>query len=128
MEALAEVRRVRQIPDEPRRRWLRSSDLDLIVWCDDEGAPTGFQLCYDKRRSEHALTWTPELGFLHTAIDDGEDVGIRYKETPILVADGKVNANLLSDRFLAASTRLPREIADFVGMKLRQHPTYGFAA
>ena len=56
MRTLTEIPEVRQIPDEPRRRWFRSDDLDLIVWCDESGAPTSFQLCYDKPRSEHALT------------------------------------------------------------------------
>jgi hypothetical protein len=98
--------------------------LIWIVWCDDAGAPTGFQLCYDKPHSEHALTWTPELGFLHTAIDDGEGFDIKYKETSILIADGYFNANRLSDRFAAASARLPRGIVEFVEGKLRQHPNY----
>ena len=124
MHMLTEIPEVRQIPDEPRRRWFRSDDLDLIVWCDDAGVPTGFQLCYDKPRSEHALTWTPEFGFLHTAIDDGEDVGIKYKGTAILVADGYFDANRLSDRFAAASAQLPREIVEFVERKLRQYPNY----
>jgi len=124
MHTLTEISNVRQISDEPRRRWFRSDDLDLIVWCDESGAPTSFQLCYNKPRSEHALTWTPELGFLHTAVDDGEDVGVRYKEAPILVADGHSDANRLGDRFAAASAQLPREIVEFVGNKLKQHPNY----
>lgn len=66
MGMLTEILDVRQIPNEPRRRWFRGDDLDLIVWCDDAGVPTGFQPCSDKLLSEHALTWTPELGFLHT--------------------------------------------------------------
>jgi len=124
MGMLTEILGVRQIPDEPQRRWFQSDDLDLIVWCDEAGAPTGFQLCYDKPRSEHALTWTPELGFLHTAVDDGEEVGISYKKTPVLVADGYFNVNRLNERFAAASAELPPEIVEFVGSRLRQHPNY----
>ena len=116
---------VRQASGEPRRRWFASNDLDLIVWCDDSGSPIGFQLCYDKLRSEHALTWKPELGFVHTAVDDGEDkVGLRYKSTPILVADGRFDANGVSDLFCASSGRLPPDIVKFVTTKLRQHPNY----
>ena len=63
MGALNEVLEVRQIhEDEPRRRWFRSDDLDLIVWCDEAGMPRGFQLCYDKPRSKHTLTWLPSSG------------------------------------------------------------------
>lgn len=124
MGALNEVLEVRQIPDEPRRRWFRSDNLDLIVWCDESGTPRGFQLCYDKPRSEHALTWLPEFGFLHAAVDDGEDVGFRHKETPILVADGPFHANRVRDRFAGASAQMPPEIVGFVDTKLRQHPDY----
>ncbi len=124
MAALIEDPSARRVPGEPRRRWFRSDDLDLIVWCDESGAPTAFQLCYDKPRSEHALTWNPDAGFLHTAVDDGEDVGVKYKATPILVTDGDFDANRVCDRFAEASADLPREIAEFVSTKLRQHPTY----
>ena len=124
MGTLTEISAVRQIPGEPRRRWFRTDDLDLIVWCDEAGAPTSFQLCYDKLRSERALTWTPERGFLHTAVDDGEGVGVGYKGTPILVAGGRFDANRVGDRFAAASAHLPREIVAFVANKLKQHPSY----
>ena len=124
---LTEIPDVRQIPEEPRRRWFRSDDIDLIVWCDESGNPTGFQLCYDKLVAEHALTWTPEIGFLHTAVDDGERVGLRYKASPILVADGFFDADRLVNRFAAASTRLPREIVEFVSGKLRLFPSDGSA-
>jgi hypothetical protein len=124
MRTLTEISAVRQIPGEPRRRWFRTDDLDLIVWCDAAGAPMSFQLCYDKLRSERALTWTPERGFLHTAVDDGEDIGLGYKQTPILLAGGQFDANRVGDRFAAASAQLPREIAEFVGNKLKRHPDH----
>lgn len=124
MRTLTEISAVRQIRGEPRRRWFRTDDLDLIVWCDEAGAPTSFQLCYDKLRSERALTWTPERGFLHTAVDDGEDVGVGYKATPILVAGDRFAANRVVERFATASADLPREIVGFVGSKLKQHPEY----
>jgi len=125
MAGFAEVRHVRQVPGEPRRRWFNSRDLELIVWLDESGSPIGFQLCYDRRRAEHALTWTPELGFLHMAVDDGEkEAGLRYKATPILVPDGHFNANRVSGLFAEASGTLPPEVAELVAAKLRQHPNY----
>ena len=60
MGALNEVREFRWTCSEPQRRWFRSDDLDLSVWCDEAGMPRGFQLCYDKARSRRALTWLPE--------------------------------------------------------------------
>ena len=125
MVALIEVVQVRQVPGEPRRRWFVSRDLDLIVWCDGSDSPIGFQLCYEQGRPERALTWKPELGFVHMAVDDGEtDVGLRYKGTPILVSDGYFDANWVSDLFSEESAQLPPEIVEFVATKLRQHPNY----
>jgi len=120
MDALTEIAGTRQIPGEPPRRWFASRSLDLIVWLDGSGAPVGFQLCYDKTRSEHALTWTPEAGYSHHAVDDGESGDSRYKRTPVLVEDGHFDAARVSDLFARASVKLPREVADFVGAKLRE--------
>jgi hypothetical protein len=121
---LIEASNVRQIPGESRRRWFASDDFDLIVSCNDLGAPISFQLCYNKLRAQHALTWEPTQGFVHSAVDDGEDVGIGYKRTPILLADGAVNANRVIAQFTEASVELPREIAEFVIEALRKHPAY----
>jgi hypothetical protein len=122
MDLLKEVMSVRQIAGEPRRRWLTFAQLDLIVWCDAAGAPAAFQLCYDKPHSERAITWTPEIGFLHTAVDDGEGLAPRYKGTPILTASERVDAERVRALFAAASRDLPRDVVDFVTGKLRERP------
>ena len=123
MGALNEVREFRWTRGEPQRRWFRSDDLDLIVWCDEAGMLRGFQLFYDKPRSKWALTWLPELGFLHAAVHNGEDVGAR-KQTPIPVGNGHFDAKRVSERFAGASAQMPPEIAGFVDAKLRQHHDY----
>jgi len=122
MATLIEFSNVSQPAGEPRRRWFVSDDLDLVVWCDESGRPIGFQLCYDS--PERALTWQPDRGFSHMAVDLGERGGGRYKGIPILVADGPFPANSVADRFADESAGLPAELADFVNMKLRQHPNY----
>ena len=126
MDALREIVDVRQVPGEPKRRWFFSDDIDLIVWLDDSGAPVSFQLCYDKLQSEHALTWEPESGFVHLAVDGGEQGGgFQYKSTPILVvADEHCDANRVTSRFTEVSGRLPSEIVEFITERLRQHPDY----
>lgn len=124
MAALMEISNVSQPAGEPRRRWFMSDDLDLVVWCDESGRPSGFQLCYDRGLSERALTWQLDCGFSHMAVDDGERVGGKYKAIPILVADGPFPANTVADRFAGESAELPADLADFVNMKLRQHPNY----
>ena len=57
-----------------RRRGFESDglDLDLIVWYDVAGAVTGFQLCYDFGKGEHALTWREGAGFSYSIIDSGD--------------------------------------------------------
>ena len=124
MTALIEISNVRQPAGEPRRRWFVSDDLDLVVWCDESGRPNGFQLCYDKGLSERALTWQPDRGFSHMAVDDGDRVGGKYKPIPILLAVGVFPANRVVDCLADESAELPAEIADFVNKKLRQHPDY----
>jgi len=119
MRPLQEAKDCRQVRGEPRRRWFGSDQMDLIVWCDDAGAPIGFQLCYDVGRKEHALTWRPEYGYTHNAVDDGDDVrGGIQKRTPVLVPNGAVNFGRLRALFAEANVGLPAEIAGFVSERL----------
>jgi len=116
---MREVHPTRQVPGEAHRRWFSSADLDLIVWCDHVGAPVAFQLCYDKGRTERALTWEPATGLVHSAVDDGEsDPGMRYKATPVLEPDGPLDMPRVVARFAAASDALPADIAAFVRDRL----------
>ena len=121
---LLEMSNVSQSAGEPPRRWFVSDDLDLLVWCDDSGRPSGFQLCYDKGPSQRALTWQRDRGFSHKAVDEGDRVGGKYKAIPILTTDGPFPANRVAERFAHESAELPPEFAAFVKMKLQQHPDY----
>jgi hypothetical protein len=115
MTTLIEISNVSQPPGGPWRRWFVSNDLDLVVWCDESGRPNGFQLCYDKGTSERALSWQPDRGFSHTAVDDGDRGGGKHKAIPILVGhEGLFPARRVADRFAAESAELPAEFADFV--------------
>jgi hypothetical protein len=95
------------------------------VWLNRRGAPAKFQLCYDKLRVEKALTWAPTVGFSHETVDTGESGGVRYKETPILIADGRVNAKHVADLFALAGQEIPPKIFKFVLETIKQHPGYG---
>jgi hypothetical protein len=115
MSALHEVINCRQVRGEPPRRWFSSDQLDLIVWCDQAGAPVGFQFCYQDRRTERALTWKPQAGFQHTTVNDGEsNPGLRYKRTPVLTPDGPIDFPRLRKLFAEAGSSLPADIAAFV--------------
>ena len=116
---LKEIRNARQVPGELRRRWFTSATLDLIVWCDDVEVPVGFQLCCDKDGIERALTWRPEAGFSHMAVDSGEEQGgVRYKSTPILVTDGVVDVARIVALMQENSEYVPDEIVNSVHSKI----------
>jgi multidrug transporter EmrE-like cation transporter len=88
-----------QLPGEPRRRWFTDSDFDLIVWFTPAGTICSFQLCYDRRRRERALTWTQDGGFSHDRIDDGEASPAKNR-TPILVDGGSSVPDDILRRFI----------------------------
>jgi hypothetical protein len=105
-----------QIP----RRWFTDPDLELIVWFDKGGKPDGFQLCYDRRGHERALTWTEDAGYRHDRIDDGEGNPAK-NSSPILVSDGAFSAGDVLARFEIESAAVDLEIRRFVTEKLREY-------
>lgn len=115
---LRELRDVRQIEGEHRRRWFSDAFFDLIVWVDDGGEIVGFQLCYDKESRQRALTWKAPSHYIHTGVDDGENRPGRYKGTPILVADGAFDRTTIGERFRRAATAIDPAIAELVHAKL----------
>lgn len=109
----------RQVAGEPRRRWFASERCDLIVWLGEDDRAEGFQLCYDKDLAEHALTWRAQGGFSHMAVDSGEGEGAaNHKGTPILVPDGRYDAEHILRAFQAEAPSLPPAYSEFVAAKL----------
>lgn len=119
---LKEVRDVRQVPGDARRRMFCSDDMDLTVWFDSDGGILGFELCYDKGTGERAVRWGRERGFLHQQVDDGENRPGRYKATPILVPDGVFDAKKISRLFEASSRDIDPSLAGFIARLLRGYP------
>jgi pyridoxine 5-phosphate synthase len=119
---LKEFPRVAQHAGEPRRRWFQSDDEDLIVWFGEDDHIRSFQLCYNRKRSEHALSWNENAGYSHARIDDGEAIGQLRKSSPILLPDGKFDGRSMLARFKAISAELPQNIADFVQCKIEEYP------
>ena len=119
MSALIELQGIRQIADELRRQWFSSTDMDLIVWYDESDLISRFELYYDKNVHEHVLIWRAESGFAHLAVDDGEQKPVlSYKETPILIPDGQVDPNRISNLFEKSCQNLPAELITLVRRKL----------
>jgi hypothetical protein len=117
---------VRQIRGESKRRWFASDDFDLIVWLSDDERLIAFELCYDKRGKERSIRWSNSGGYLHMAVDDGEQVLGKHKETPILIADGLFNSKQVHSKLSAIRHLLPDEIAEYVLTAIEQYPR-GFA-
>lgn len=109
---------VRQIRDEPNRRWFQDEDSDLVVWIDDRRAIVGFQLGYDKIHDERALTWHAGCGFLHSGVDSGEGQPGRHKAAPLLAADGAFDAETVASAFLGHCDALDATITHFIHAKL----------
>lgn len=121
---MKELINVRQIPGELKRRWFFSKDFDLIVWFSDDQGFAGFELCYDKLTSEHSIAWSKTGGFLHMAVDDGEQRPGKFKSAPVYVADGLFDAKRIHSAFLEASHPLPKEVANYVLQALERHPKF----
>ena len=114
---LKEFMDVRQVNGEPKRRWFSDDFFDLIVWSDESGVITGFQLCYDKENRSRALTWTNK-GYLHHGVSEGEDWIGKPKATPILVPDGAFDKAGIADVFVKASADIDQQVSQFVLEKL----------
>ncbi len=119
---LREIKDVRQISGEPKRRWFHDNDFDLVVWFDIDGGISGFQLCYKKDENQYALTWHDDGEYRHNIVDDGEKTPGKYKASPILIDNGMFHGEKIVKRFVNASRNLEKKIADFVYEKMILYP------
>lgn len=119
---MREIKGVRQIPGEPRRRWFSSPSMDLFVWVDAAGAPIGFELAYDKEGRERALGWKPVKGYSHAIVDDGESGRPLCKATPILISGGKPDVDRILGQLRRQGQHLPADILGLVLARIRAYP------
>ncbi len=116
---LCEIRNVKQHSGEPRRQWFVDDYFDLIVWFNKNREIIGFQLCYDKVKNQHALTWNSGFGYIHNRVDDGEQKPGKHKSSPVLVTDGKFDYEHIAEIFKRESGNLDESLAEFIYHKLR---------
>jgi hypothetical protein len=100
-----------------KRRWFESDGFDLVVWLDAHGEVSGFQICYDFGRGEHAFTWRIDEGHSHSAIDSGDATPLK-NQAPILIPDGAVPWTNLRRAFEERSGHLDLRLREFVREKL----------
>lgn len=111
---LVELHSPRQIAGEPERRWFTSRDMDLVVWQDAAGQPVGFQLCYDKRHQEKALTWRGEGTLSYAVVDAGDTHDMKHKASPVLLQGRTADLSALAESFRGEAGVLPPDIAALV--------------
>ena len=118
---LRELRDVRQIPGESRRRWFVSDYFNLVVWYDDDDARvSGFHLHYDRGRDERVFVWDAEghRGALrHCEVDDGLQAG-GMKMTPVFTRARAADPRAVAERFERESPEIERPLVELVLEKL----------
>ena len=115
---LREVK-AREESAEGNRRWFADDYFELIVWLDERSTVASFQLCYDRRRWQRALTWTKANGLRHDSVDDGESSALK-NQTPLYREGGEFDRADVLRRFQIASVYLPGTIAEFVEAKIAE--------
>ena len=116
---LREILALRQDNPVLRRRWFQDEFFDLYTWQARDGGLARFQLCYDVRGRERALTWSREQGFSHNKVDAGDEYA-GQPMTPLLVAAGKFPHRLVRARFRREAAALDASTRDFILDKMRE--------
>ena len=116
---MIEIKNVHQKTGDSFRRWFSDNYFDLIIWYNDEKEIIGFQLCYDIKENEKAITYS-DGKFSHNKIDQGEDNPSKNR-TPILVADGIFDELKVLPKFEESAKNLENEIKEYVFRKITEY-------
>ena len=107
--------------DHLHRLWFSDHDNDLFIWLNYK-EPVAFQFSYNKQQNEHTLNWEVQKGYSHQRIDNGEDDTANYKMTPIMVPNGMIDRDQISQIFKSISQNIEPQLARFVSQKLDNAP------
>ena len=111
---------MRQIPNEPIRRWFSNSHFDLVVWYRPDETVEGFELSYDKADKEKAVRWFAGKGLSYYYIDSGEQSPLANR-TPMLVAmKGRPEMGRVFSSLETSDTWLPVDLRILVLGKLKE--------
>ncbi len=116
---LREILAVRQDNPALHRRWFQDDFFELYTWQAQNGTLAAFQLCYDVRGRERAMTWHRSHGFSHNSIDYGGARG-RMKGTPLLAGEGRFPHRFVRSRFIRHAATLDTAMRSFILDKMRE--------
>jgi len=116
---LREILAVRQDRPGLKRRWYQDEFFDLYTWHSYGGSLVRFQLCYDVRGRERALTWSKQRGFSHNKVDSSEEYA-GQPMTPLLVEDGRFPHRLVRARFQREAAILDHATRSLILDKMRE--------
>lgn len=117
---LREIKGLDQKRGELRKRWFTDSNMDLILWINDEDEIVSYHLTYNKPADEKALTWSDEHGFSHFSVDDGARPG-RHPASPLLVDDGLFESTNVVAMLKENSDELNPSIVNFIVSGIEDH-------
>lgn len=117
---MREIGPLRQDGARGRRRWFQDDYFDLFVWQDEGERPVAFELCYDRKAIEGAITWSEAKGFAHARVDAGEQSPF-VSMTPLHRAGGTLPYFRIYHRFVAATERWQPELRAFLLERLREY-------
>ncbi|APV49311.1 hypothetical protein BWI17_06220 [Betaproteobacteria bacterium GR16-43] len=116
---LREIPHVRQDSAALKRRWYQDDYFDLWTWEElSKGETVAFQLCYDKRGNERALSWRLDHGFDHLLVQ----TGAAQESTAILGGQaGVFPAVIVSRKLKVAAEGLPPALRKFLFHKVKAY-------
>ena len=125
---LSEISHLRQTNRSLVKRWFTSRDMDLFVWFHNNwlhnSMPVRFQLSFNKRNKEQAISWDFQREFQLYRVDSGETTPDRYKKTPLLISlCDQQELAIIARNFLVASENIDISIADFIYARLLEYPS-----
>ena len=105
---LQELKNVRQVKGEGRRRWFIDDEIELILWYDHDKRLEGFQICYDRLSGTRTVTWK------RTAGNGGST-------RSVLVSDGPYNRRRLRALVERCTAQWDTALRGFILDRLKSH-------
>jgi len=103
-----------ELRSRPGHRWFSDADRDLYVWLDADERFTGFQLCYDKRSGERAITWRVGGSLEHASVNAGDELPTRNDAPELIALVDAVPLTRLREEFEQAGRTIDPAVYAFV--------------